>query len=973
MRPAVVPIPRHIIGLVLGLAGLFIVIWQLPPVPFLKAGVMPLWLHTAAETFSIVVAMLISGVAWNGYGSDRPGNIMIMGCAFFAVGLIDFAHMLSFEGMPEFVTPASPEKAINFWLAARLLSAATLLVVALRPWRPLAKMNTRFFLLLGSMGITVLVYWSGLFHADAWPRTFIEGEGLTRFKVITEYVITAILVIPTIRFYHMARLRQFDGATWLLSASVLTMLSELSFTLYANVTDLFNLLGHVYKIVAYYCIYRAVFVATVREPFQRLLEARDELSASQRLLETIVDTVPARIFWKDAKARFLGANKVFLRDAGVTDITQLIGRDDYKFFPDHAEMYRKVDFSVMQSGKAQLNIEEPIHRADGEIAWLLTSKTPLTDTHGEVIGVLGTYADITELKHIQESLRESESRLRAIIDNTTIPYVLSDDRKYITYVNAAFIKTFGYRLEDIPNLVSWWTRACPDESYRQWAMSSWGARMKLAEREGLPFEPMELNCLCNDGATRTVMVSAAPLGGTFGVAHLIILYDITEMKQKDKLIWAQANYDALTELPNRRLFQDRLDHAIKQARRSGQALCLLFLDLDRFKNINDSLGHLTGDRLLQAVATRLRSTVRETDTIGRLGGDEFLVLVLVDDAAAAGYLAQKLLAVIGEPYEIDGHSLRITPSIGISMYPKDGNSFEELLKHADIAMYKAKESGRETFHFFTPEMNAGVLERLLMENALRKALEHDQLILHYQPQMDLVNKRVLGIEALIRWQHPELGWIPPSRFIPIAEESGLIAPIGEWVLRQACTQNRAWQLAGLTATPISVNLSGRQFSLGNILAVVTGALRDSGLPSTLLELEITESMLMQDVEKTLSVLNELKDAGVRFAVDDFGTGFSSLSYLKRFPLDRLKIDQSFVRDLVTDRDDQAIAAATINLGHSLGLAVTAEGVETDEQLRILLSLGCHEAQGYLFARPMPPDELEAFLKSAAVLPASLQQ
>jgi len=610
-----------------------------------------------------------------------------------------------------------------------------------------------------------------------------------------------------------------------------------------------------------------------------------------------------------------------------------------------------------------LNIEEPIRRANGEPAWLLTSKVPLTGPNGKVKGVLGIYADITELKNIQNSLRNSESRLRSIIDNTTVPYVLNDHQQNITYVNAAFIKIFGYDLEDIPNLQSWWSKACPEEIYREWVMSTWRAGLAKAKRDGTPLEALELNIQCKDGSFRTAMVNASPLGGTDGESQLIILYDVTEMKLKDKLIWSQANYDALTELPNRRLLQDRLDHSIKQARRSGQALCLLFIDLDRFKNINDSLGHLVGDRLLQAVAERLRTAVRETDTIGRLGGDEFLLLVVVEDAADAGHIAQKLLAEIGAPYEIDGHSLRITPSIGISMYPKDGTSFEELLKNADIAMYKAKESGRETFHFFTPEMNAEVLERLLVENGLREALDQEQLILHYQPQLNLETKQVLGVEALVRWQHPELGLISPGRFIPIAEECGLIAPIGEWVLRKACVQNQAWRNAGLLSAPISVNLSSRQFSLGNILKVVTDALRDSGLPATHLELEITESVLVQDVDKTLSVLNQLKAAGVHIAVDDFGTGFSSLSYLKRFPLDRLKIDQSFVRDLVSDRDDQAIAAATINLGHSLGLAVIAEGVETDEQLQILRTLGCHEAQGYLFARPMPARELETYLRA----------
>jgi len=307
----------------------------------------------------------------------------------------------------------------------------------------------------------------------------------------------------------------------------------------------------------------------------------------------------------------------------------------------------------------------------------------------------------------------------------------------------------------------------------------------------------------------------------------------------------------------------------------------------------------------------------------------------------------------------------VTSSIGISVYPKDGASFDELFKNADIAMYKAKESGRNAFHFFTREMNAGALERLLLENALRQALAEEQFVLYYQPQIDLINGAVVGVEALVRWQHPEMGLIPPTKFIPIAEETGLIAPIGEWVLREACRQNRFWQESRLLSAPIAVNLSVRQFALGDLLDVIVGALDASALPAGRLEVEITESMLVQDVEKTLSTFSALKARGVRIAVDDFGTGYSSLSYLKRFPLNRLKIDQSFVRDLTTNRDDQAIASAIINLGHSLGLVIIAEGVETEAQLQILRSLGCNEAQGYFFAKPMCAEDMAQYLRSAS--------
>ena len=435
--------------------------------------------------------------------------------------------------------------------------------------------------------------------------------------------------------------------------------------------------------------------------------------------------------------------------------------------------------------------------------------------------------------------------------------------------------------------------------------------------------------------------------------------DITERKQSEQRIMEMATHDALTGLPNRNLLRDRIAQALAHDRRSQKQAAVLFIDLDHFKIINDSLGHDMGDLLLQDVAARLGAIVRSEDTVARRGGDEFIVL-LPDMAGAqdAGVVAQKILDGLIQPFLINGKELHIGGSIGITLFPSDGEDVETLLKNSDIAMYHAKENGRNNYQFFAPEMNRRATERHTLGIDLRHALERNELLLHFQPIVDMPGGKLTSMEVLLRWQHPQLGLISPARFIPLAEENGLIVPIGEWVLQQSCLQRMAWRNQGYDIPKLAINLSIRQFRHKTLVADIARILAETGMEGNSLTLEITESMLVENVEETIRTLQQLNALGLEISIDDFGTGYSSLSYLKRYPINTLKIDRSFVRDIATDPNDAAIIAAIIVMARNLKMQVIAEGVETEEQLAFLLQQGCNRFQGFYFSEPLPASEIE---------------
>ncbi|WP_161993332.1 bifunctional diguanylate cyclase/phosphodiesterase [Lacisediminimonas profundi] len=699
------------------LAALFLAVWLAPQLQFLKfsTSVMPVGVHTLFEMFSVIVAMLAFGVAWHAYDPARPANILILGCGLLCVALLDSAHLLSYKGMPDFVTPASPGKSINFWLCARYLGALTLIAVSVREWKPVPTVRGRMLLLAASIGLAGLIWYFGMAHPDLWPRTFIEGQGLTRFKVMAEYGIIALLLVPAVLFYRQrgSATNSYDPSG-LFTATAITILAELSFTLYVNVNEVFSLLGHSYKILAFLFIYRAVFLVSVREPYNLLRE------------------------------------------------------------------------------------------------------------------------------------------------------------------------------------------------------------------------------------------------------------EIAERKQAEAEIRHRVYHDPLTDLPNRLLMEEFVQQAL--ASRGGHGrLALISLDMDHFQSINDSLGLAVGDDLLTQVAQRLVEVCGERCVVSRIAGDSFLMMLRdAKDEADVLPVLRELVARMLPPYHAGRHEIPLSVSIGVSLSPRDGRDFETLKRNADTAMYRARHGGRNIWRFFDQDMDAREQERMQMFGWLREAIDQGQFELYYQPQVALASGQVTGVEALLRWRHPQLGLVTPDRFIRVAEDTGLITEIGDWVLAEACRQAMQWQDKGLPPMTIAVNVSAAQFRSRQLERSVADALRASGLSPSLLELEMTESVLMHDSDHVLEAARALRQLGVRLAIDDFGTGYSSLSYLKRFAVSRLKIDRSFVADLTSDPDDAAIVRAIVEMARSLRLFTVAEGVENQATLEALRALGCDEGQGFLFARPMPAAELPGFLAAGSL-------
>ncbi|WP_317933372.1 EAL domain-containing protein [Halioxenophilus sp. WMMB6] len=677
---------------------------------------------------------------------------------------------------------------------------------------------------------------------------------------------------------------------------------------------------------------------------QLSLEQRStELEAARQRLSDLIEYSPALISLQDTDGQLTLVNRHFEATLGMAG-SHSLGRTLQQLLPGaQSRLSAARDQAVLVTERAS-TLEEKL-TAGGETRTYLSSRFPLRNSSG-IYGVGCIRTDISERKAIEERLQLAQK----VIKNTGEGVVITNAQGCITDVNDAYCRITGYSYDELignnPRITQ--SGLHDREFYKQMWLSIgeagfWHGEIWDKRKNGELFPKLlTINTIYDDQRQ---------------VSHYVgIFSDITEKKEAEEQLLQLAFYDPLTSLPNRGLFRRRLSEALASALRQEDILALVFIDLDNFKDINDTLGHDVGDSLIQLAGSRIKACVRKTDMVARLGGDEFTVLLTnLHNEDDIGLVAQNIIGALSQPFAPQGHEAFVSASLGIAVFPGDGMTAEELLKNADTAMYHAKASGRSNFQYYRPAMNERLERRVQLTNGLRHALENNEFLLHYQPRLDIDSGKIVGAEALIRWHKPGQGLIPPDEFIAAAEASNLILPISQWVLEAACQQISEWRRQGLPITPVAINLSSKQFQDGNLVALVKNSLAQHALPAHYLEVEITESILMDDPNQAVSILKALRAMGVRIAIDDFGTGYSSLAYLRKLPIDTLKIDRSFVNELHHHTGDAAIVEAIIALAGNLSLGVVAEGVETEEQLAFLQARGCREAQGYLFSRPLPAE------------------
>ena len=608
-------------------------------------------------------------------------------------------------------------------------------------------------------------------------------------------------------------------------------------------------------------------------------------------------------------------------------------------------------------GKSFEPYEYRFVKKNDEVMWVLETITPIV--YKEDRATLGSFMDITERKRMEKALRQSEEKYRTILESIQEGYFEVDLNGNFTFYNDSMSRLTGHSKEDLLGM-----------NHKQFTSKETAKEVFQAFNEvyttGEPSKGFDWQIIRKDGGEGFIEASVTLQKDSSGkpTGFKGMIRDITERKRTEQQINYMATHDVLTGLPNRLMFSQLLNQAIRSAQRHKRQLAVFFIDLDRFKTINDSLGHEAGDRLLKEMARRFKKSLRADDVIGRLGGDEFVILIEeVNELSQIAIVAHKILSSTIKPMVLPGEECRVTASIGISIYPKDGKDEQSLMKNADIAMYFAKEEGKNNYQFYSKDIQSQSNERFSIETNLRRALERNELSLEYQAKVDFKTGMITGVEALLRWQNPSLGSVTPTQFIPVAEETGLIVPIGRWVMKTACAQNVAWQRQGLPPVCMAVNLSLRQLMDDNLLEDIKAALDDSGMAPNLLELEITESMVMHNPARLIEVLTNIKKLGVRLAIDDFGTGYSSLAQIKNFPIDTLKVDRSFIRNLPQDSENKAITEAIITMGKTLSLTVVAEGVETQEQEDFLRDHICDEMQGFYFSKPIAPDKFADLLRN----------
>ena len=1067
------------------------------------AGYVPL--HVILETLAIAVAAMIFGISYAVQRYRPNARVLFIGLAFLGVALLDLTHTLSFQGMPDFVQVSGPEQAINFWLASRTLAAGALITLAFGPsdWRFLGHVRPleALAVLLCGVGLVHYVLW---FQGDWIPRMFVAGEGLTAFKVGYEYVLILAYGLAGLGFLMRSVSARRQNVARLVLASFTMASSEYCLTLYANVTDIYNLMGHVYKVLAYAFLYRALFSEAVQTPYVELQESKSRLIAT-------LQTLPDLLFEVDHQGtyRAVYANEVQKLAAPVED---LVGKNLREILPaeavagcmaamdeahvkgisrgqriqiplavgalhfelsvarklgpghqpetflvlsrDVTEVVRHeqlIEFeSAFNAGlldlqrHALLEGEEALLKRGARLAQTLTAshqaqvellgepgafmetsdvpamtgdtssdegettagnaslrlatadpdqrdatQTPMSVPPGEsaseaLPGMVVSASDGVRVrmvlrvsgKPVGYSAREEQAlqiladtlwshvrrrrqeavihRLSESLEQSPHPVVITDTQARIQYVNNAFHAVSGYSLAEVqgknPRLLQ--SGKTPGFVYRQ----MW-AQLKL----GLPWQGEFVNQR-KDGVHYIERASLYAIRDASGAVTHYVAHkeDITQRRASEERIKALSEFDGLTGLLNKKAFDNRLVQTIEQAVRQHLRFSLLWIDLDNFNAVNESLGREAGDELLIEMARRLRVAMGSQTTLARYSGDSFVGILMTDKQDEIVMRMTQALRKLHETATIQGSPFSISASAGIAVFPLDADTASALTSAAEAAMFRVKQEGRNGLRFFAPEMQRHTQRSLELASALQHAIALGQLRLVYQPQRVMASGRMSGAEALLRWEHPRWGAISPAEFIPMAERTGVIVDMGNWVVAQVASQIRRWDAAGLHLDSVAVNVSAVQFARPGLVSELVQLLQAHGIAAQRLEIELTEAVALSDPQRAAASIVQLHEAGFRISLDDFGTGYSSMSYLKRYAIDKLKIDQSFVRDLVQSESDQAIVRAIVSMAHSLQMTTIAEGVETAEQASILQTMGCDAIQGYWYSRPLEVADFESF-------------
>jgi len=939
--------------------------------------------HTLIELFAIGIAIMSFVVSWNTFAFSRNQFLLYLGCGYFWVGLVDLFHTLSFQGL-EIFSSLDTEATIQFWIVGRYLEALILLIA---PFTLIKKVNPKsIFLCIGLISLIATL----LIFSKQFPKMFIEGQGLSTTKIISEYIIITILILAGFHL-RLERYKISESTKNLLLISItLTILAELCFTIYSGFSAPAFLIGHIFKFLSFWAIYQALIESALTRPFEslsRVVKSYDSVSEATVIIDQYGVIQQANKIVRDMYEESVVGKHChdLLHSVSISKtecpICQSIARkeslQDYEFYDEDNLKWYEATLSALHLGESFSTmmhaIREITTRKNAEEQFASLSRAYRVLSH--------TNQAITRIKD-KEVLFQNICEIAVNHGGLKMAWIGSFNEhivqpEFFAGSESGYLQKTQMRIDD-----SEWSRgpvgvaaktkqvSCVNDILKD--PNFWPWRRAAVERG---YAALAAVPLFFDGELIAIFTLYSSQKDVFDTEMTKVLSSLSDdisaalfnmhqaklKAQAEDTIEQLAFYDPLTKLANRRLLMDRLDQAIISAHRHKEQVAVLLFDLDNFKTVNDSLGHDHGDQLLQHIATILKSYVRAEDTVARLGGDEFTVVIsAIKGESCVIDIADKILSQLETPVFLSGNQLVVSSSIGIALYPQDGTKPDALLRNADLAMYHAKAAGKNRFQFFQQEMNIKAKGRLILENKLRKAVKDESFELLYQPQVNMTNDSIIGFEALIRWKDPQGNQISPEVFIPLAEETGLIEMIGDWVIKQAFNDWQTLYELGFKNTRMAVNVAAYQFRhANNLFSVIQNMIETyPNCSAERFTVELTEGTLIEDIDSTVETLNTLKSLGISLSIDDFGTGYSSLSYLKRFPIDQLKIDKSFVQDLSSNTSDDAIVTAIIAIAQKLNMKVIAEGVETDSQASFLQKNNCALAQGYLYYKPMSLTQLK---------------